>query len=264
MPLDLKRLQRGYAENALVDIGADGVEPRPPADLAAAIVAAGVAPERRLAIHRNHFATTLVDALGGVFEATRALVGADYFDAFALRFARAWPPSSPCLFEYGADLPEALNAAPGMASLAYVVEVARLEWAMHESFHAPAAAPLNPTRLAAVDRDDLAGVRFTPHPTLRLFQADFPVDRLWRDARAGDVAADALDGGSVRLLMTRPGLDVEMERLPDGLYRLIAALAEGATLGAAAAAAASAQDFDFGDALGDCLGRGVFADQLAA
>jgi len=260
---DLADLQREFRQNALSDIDAAGVEPPAPAMLVAEIVADGLAPERRLAIHRNHYATTLVEALGGIFEAARALVGADYFEAFARRHARARPPAGPCLFEYGAALPDALADAPGMADHGYVADVARLEWAMHESFHAPAAAALSPTRLTATPSDRLADVRLTLHPTVRLIAADFPVDALWRAARSGDVSPDDLKGPPAWLVLSRPAFDVSMEGASVGQYRLLAALSDGASLGQAVEAAAAVDEtFDFGETLGDCLRQGVFADEL--
>ena len=263
MPLDLTALQQGFSQNALADIHPDGAEPDAPAALVAAIEAHGVDASKRLQIHRNHFATTLVESLAGIFEATRALVGADFFDSFALRFARAHPPNGPCLFEYGGGFADALAAAPGMADHPYVVTIARLEWAMHESFHAPAAIALSPSRLSAVVPEDLAEVRLTPHPTLRLIAAPFPADELWQATRTGDIDPELLNGPATCLLLLRPDLDVQMERLPEGPFALLSALTAGASLGeAAATTAAAVEDFDFSEALGACLARGVFADAI--
>lgn len=259
----LADLQRQFRQNALADIDAAGVEPTAPAMLVAGIVADGLDPERRLAIHRNHYATTLVEALGGIYEVARILVGPDYFDAFARRYARARPPAGPCLFEYGVELPDVLADAPGMTDHGYVADIARLEWAMHESFHAPAADVLPPTRLTATPSDRLADVRLTLHPTVRLIAADFPVDGLWRAARSGDVSPDDLKGPPAWLILARPGFDVAMEAASAGCFRLLAALSGGASLGQAAEAAATADEtFDFGEALGNCLRQGVFADEL--
>lgn len=261
--LGLATLQAAFGQNALADIGADGIEPPAPAQLVADIVDDGLAPDRRLAIHRNHYATTLVEGLAGVFEAVRALVGPEYFDAFALRFARAHPPQGPCLFEYGAALPALIADAPGMADHGYVADVARLEWAMHESFHAPAAPPLSPTRLTATPSESLAAARLKLHPTARLFQAEFPADRLWRAARAGDVSADDLQGPPARILLARPDLDVSMTVLSAGHFAFIAAIDAGARLDEAAEKAAEADAlFDFGEVLGGCLTDGVFADEI--
>lgn len=263
MPPDLARLQDGFRLNALAATAPSGADPSPPAELLAVVNAAGAPAERRLRIHRNHFAATLVDALAGVFAATRALVGEDYFASFALRLARARPPASPCLFEYGADLPQALAEAPGLEAHGYVVDVARLEWAMHASFHAPAADVLAPARLAAIPADRVAGVRLRPLPSLRLVEAPFPVDDLWRQARAGAVDPATLGGDATWLVLRRPDLDVVMERATPATYALLDALRQGHALGdAAAAAAARVADFDFTAALGDCLSLGVLTDHI--
>ena len=86
MQPDLSTLQADFRATVLADIGADGTEPKPPEALLAAVNANGIPPERHLAIHRNHFATTLIDSLGGVFEATRALLRPEFFDAFAKHY----------------------------------------------------------------------------------------------------------------------------------------------------------------------------------
>lgn len=259
----LTDLQAAFRQNALADIDAGGTEPPAPAALTASIVADGLSPERRLAIHRNHYAQTLVEALAGVFEAVRALVGSEYFDAFALRFARAEPAAGPCLFEYGAAFPAAIAAAPGMEAHGYVADVARLEWAMHESFHAPAAAPLSPSRLTAIPSENMAGARLRLHPTVRLHQAEIPTGQLWRAARDGAVSPEVLQGDPARILLSRPALDVSMEILSEGRYALLAAIKDGEPLGQAVAAATSADPtFDFGEELGACLADGVFADEV--
>ncbi len=260
---DLLSLQGAFARNALDDIDAAGVEPAPPPLLLESVAARGVPVERRLAIHRNHYATSLVESLAGIFAATRALVGPGYFDAFARRFVRATPPRGPCLFEYGAGFPEALAAGPGMAGHGYVAAVARLEWAMHESFHAPAGPSLAPSRLTSVPSDAMTDIRLRLHATARLFQADFPVDRLWRAALDGAAEAALLQGPAATVLLIRPDLDVEMHGLEPGTHALLAALAGGATLGQAAAAAMEAETgFDFGAVLQWALVQGVFADVI--
>lgn len=262
MPPDLREIQAGFRLNALEESDADGTPPRPPESLLAAINADGLAPERRLAIHRNHFAATVPEALAGVYEATRGLLGDAFFDSFALRYARRRPPAGPCLFEYGEDLPDRLQEAPGMAELGYVIDVARLEWAMHASFHAPAATPFAASKLAAVPTEAVGGVRLALCPSVRLLSFEFPADELWRQARAGEVDPAILSRPGVNLLLNRPDLDVEMRCIDTGMHHLLDAVSSGATLAEAAAAGGAADPtFDFAAALGDCLGNGIFADQ---
>ena len=260
MPLDLIALQADFRTNALAHAGVDGAPPHPPTPLVAAIRADGIPAASRLNIHRNHYAVTLTDALAGIYGATRALVGAAYFDSLALRYARAHPPVSPCLFEYGAGLARALADGPGMAEHAYAIDVARLEWAMHESLHAPAAAALTPGRMAAVPEGDLPNVRLTPHPTLRLLRAPFPVHRLWQGVQAGDVGPNLLSGQAACLALWRPGFDVLLEAMDAPTFRTWTRLAASLPLGDVAAAAADEGDADWSQGLGLGLRLGLFAE----
>ena len=253
-PLPLTRLQAGFAQNALVDSGLDGAQPPPASDLAAAILANGIAAEDRLAIHRNHFAASIVGALAGIFEATRALVGEDFFESAARRFARAMPPTSPCLFEYGADFPPALKEIPALKALPAIPAVAKLEWAMHESFHAPAAPILTAKDLAAVSAEALADLSLKLHPTLRIVEADFPVDALWAAAITGDVAGDETAGAPVKLMLTRPCLDVGLIRIDGPTAAFLDRLRGGAAFGAAA----ETEGFDLAAVLPMLLERGAF------
>jgi hypothetical protein len=260
MQPSLATLQADFRATVLGGVSADGAEPQPPAALLEAVNADGIPAERRLAIHRNHFATTLSEALGGVFEATRALLGAAYFDAFARRYVRANPPSAAGIFEYGGDLPAALAAAPGLADHGYVMDVARLEWAMHESFHAPAAGRLEPTRLTAVPSAEIANASLEAHPTVRLIEAAFPVHILWRGALDNAVDGGMVSGDPAYLIMSRPDLDVELAPLEPATFAFLSALFEGQSIGAAVELAAAQGEFDFGETLGNCLAQTVFAD----
>lgn len=260
MQPDLKTLQAHFRQTVLADIDSAGAEPEPPPALLAAINDAGIPATRRLAIHRNHFAATLTEGLGGIFEATRALLGPDFFDAFTRRFIRAHPPREPSLFRYGAAFPDALLAAPGLADHGYVIDVARLEWAMHESFHAPAAPKLEATRLTALPAEQISGAVLQPHPTVRMIQAAFPVDVFWRGARDNAVDGAMLEGAPTFLLLSRPDLDVEMAPLTAAGFAFLTALFDGQPIAYAAGTAADAGEFDLGKILGACLAQTVFAD----
>ena len=72
----------------------------------------------------------------------RKLVGDEFFAAMAGVFLRAHPPRSRMLMLYGDGLPAFLAEFPPVAQLGYLPDVARLEQAMRESYHAADSAPL--------------------------------------------------------------------------------------------------------------------------
>ena len=95
------------------------------------IVGAGLAPAQRLNIHRNTMLGTLANALRVSFPAVHRLVGADFFEGAAQIFAREQPPRSADLDAYGAEFPGFLQRFGPASTLAYLADVARLEWAVN-------------------------------------------------------------------------------------------------------------------------------------
>jgi hypothetical protein len=115
------------------------------------IAADGLDGAKRLDIYHNTMTTALVRALRLSYPAVHYLVGADFFEGAARIFIDQSPPRSAWLDEYGADFPEFLARLPQAASLAYLADVARLEWLINCVLHAPQARPLELARLAQLD-----------------------------------------------------------------------------------------------------------------
>ena len=209
---------------------------RDDAEAAAWIVAEGIDPEVRLGIYRNTFASVLTNALRLSFPATHRLVAAECFEDAAHLFFEAQPPQSANLDDYGVGFPEFLARLPSVAALAYLPDVARLEWAVSRALHAPNAEPLDLGRLSALSTDERARVRFAPHPSAGLVRADHPADSIWRAVLAqDDVALAAIDpaSGSVWLLVHRAEAGVVVVRLSEAAWRFTAALFAGRPLLAA-------------------------------
>ena len=200
------------------------------------IVDDGLGPERRLSVYRNTFASNLTGALRLSYPAVQRLVGDEFFGGAARIFVHERPPVSAYLDEYGAEFTEFLARFPPAASLAYLADVARLEWAVSRALHAPDAEPLDVTRLAALEQSDHDRVRFVPNPSVRLVSADYPVDAIWRAVLTQDDAAlGAVDlaTGPVWLLVQRLASGVEVRRVDEGPWRFAAALFAGQSLSAA-------------------------------
>lgn len=203
--------------------------------LAAVVAGNGIAAERRIAIHRNHYRLTLVDALAATFPLLRQVVGADFFGQLARGFIQVSPPRSPCLFEYGADLPGFIEALPQARSLPYLADLARFEWAVCTACHAIDASVADLGRLAGLLPEDLGALRLAPHPSLTLLRSAFPLIDIWTVARP-DAPAEAradLSTGGVCLAIFRQGDDAVWRRLDEGAFAALSAIASGVPLGQA-------------------------------
>ena len=200
------------------------------------IVGAGMAPQERLSVYRNTFTQTLTRALRLSYPAVDRLVGAEFFDAAAHDFIALQPPRSSYLDEFGGDFAGFLERFAPAASLPYLGDVARLEWAVSRALHAPDAAPLAIASLGSVDPADHARICFVPHPSVGLVHTVFPADVIWRAVLDDDDAALAaidLSSGPAWLLVQRGPSDVELTRLYEEPWRFVSALCAGCPLGLA-------------------------------
>jgi hypothetical protein len=229
-------------------------------DRAAAAMLAHDVGADRFNIYRNTFVTGVTKALRLTFPAVHRLVGADFFDGAAARFIAQDPPHAAYLDEYGAEFPEFLRSFEPAATLVYLGDVARLEWAVSRALHAPDVEPLDLNRLAALAPQDQVRVCLVPHPSVGLLCADYPVDAIWPGVLDGDdaaLAAVALDTGAVRLLVERRATGVEVSRIDEAAWCFASALFDGWSVEEAVAAAAGAS----ADALlAEHLAAGRFVD----
>lgn len=223
----LSELQRLIGQSLLHGAGSDALH---------SVAADGLDPGARLSIYRNTATATLVKALQLSFPAIQALVGPEFFEGAARRFIEAEPPRGAWLDAYGSTFPDFLAELPQAASLAYLPDTARLEWAVTSVLHAPDAPTLDLGSLARRQASQPGDLRFVPHPAVRLLRAAFPVDAIWRAVLDHDDAAlAAIDPttGPVWLRIQRTPLGPAAERLSEAQWRFACALFAGQALSAA-------------------------------
>lgn len=215
---------------------------------------------RRYNIYRNNVTVSLVDALAAIYPAVQRITGVDFFRAMARFHVRACPPRSPLLFEYGRDFPTFIEQYEYAKALPYLTDVARLERAWLDAYHAADVEPLQPSAFASLPPDKLADVVLTPHPATRIIRSDyssvslFAAYRTERDPPASLHIADREDA-----LITRPGLDVIVQYLPPGQSTFLEALISGHSLGQAAAMALEDSNaFDIATGIAGLIEAGAF------
>lgn len=202
----------------------------------------GSDPGRRFAVYRNNVIASLVDALAQTFPVVQALVGDEFFRAMAAVFVRQSPPRSPVLLRHGAAFPDFVAGFPPAAPLPWLADVARLELARVEAYHAADAEPLAPE---AITRALAAGERIgelcpRPHPSLRLVRSPYPVASIWA-AHQGQGALEEVDLASGECaLVLRPRLDVVVLPCDEATFAFAEAMQQGRSFAASAEAAASA------------------------
>ena len=222
MPPCLSELQRAFGA-ALVDGDTTALAPW--------IAARGIDPSARLRIYRHANLAIHVEALMSSFLAVTRLLGEDCFDGLATRHAAWVGSSSGNLQEYGADFPGFLALQPELAAVAWVAEVARLEWLRQEVALAAPGIDIDPVALMlALARSNDPRVHLQPH--LRVCDTSVPALDLWRFAMDQAPAA-APDTGSQHVLLWRTDEGIAMHAVEPALARFARALQEGDRMTAA-------------------------------
>ncbi len=204
---------------------------------------------RRFDVYRNNVVSSLIDALEVGFPAVQKLIGPTNFRAIMGVFLRQHPPQEPMIAVYGAMLPGFLAQFPPLAHLGYLPDVARLEQALRESYHAADCTPLDPAILQNLPPETLLSARITLTPALRIIRSRWPVHAIW--AYNLQDGAPKPSGVPQDVIVTRPAYDPQMAVAGPGGAAFTTSLASGAPVGAAHdAALAEAPGFDLPAILG--------------
>lgn len=222
---------------------------------------AGVTPSGRLDVHRNNIRVGLVEALREAYPVTERLVGEAFFRAMAGAFVADHLPDSPVLLTYGAGFPAFIGTFDPAAGLPYLPDVARLERARLEAYHAADANALGPQALSGVRTEALDALRLTLHPATRIVTSPWPIQPIWETNTYDDAVRPVdLGSGGGTVLVTRPVLQVYAQCLPGRADVFIDALETGQSLPEAAGAAADADpSFDLTTVLRALLITGALA-----
>lgn len=242
----LGRLQRDFAAAAQ----GEGVEA-----FAALLAGEPSLARRRLAIYGRAIAANRVRALRNAFPVVARLVGEAFLDEAARRFAIASPPAEADLNRYGAGFPGFLAAYPPGLGLGWLGDVARLEWACHESSMAADAPGFDFEALARVPESAQPGLRFAFHPAVRLVRSPWPVLAIWEANQPGRDGTPERDEGADDVLVWRGGADVRAALLVPPEADFVASLLEGACLDEAAAP----PGWDFSPVLARLAAEGLLA-----
>jgi hypothetical protein len=215
---------------------------------------------RRFAVYKNNVFVGLTEALRAGFPCVARIVGDEFFMAMARVFAAGTPPSSPVLLHYGAGFPEFIEAFPPAASLPYLADVARVERAATEAYHASDATALTADAFAGIPPEKSPSLRFRLHPSVRMVRSRFPAYTIWR-MNLPDGTPAAVDlSESQDMIVLRPDAEVDARQVSTVSYDFVSSLGCGMTLSQAMEAALAADpQFDLSAHLRELIRMGAFA-----
>lgn len=217
---------------------------------------------KRFAVYRNNVHVGLVGALRSKFPIVARLVGEEFFTAMARVFVGIDKPASPLLVEYGGHFPDFIAGFEPARMVPYLAEIARLEIAWTEAYHAADCPPLTIADVGAVAPADVLSLSFTPHPAAHLVVSDYPVGSIWSANQSAEVAPVKARGPEA-VLITRPDVNVTLRVIAAADQMFCSELLHGSSVGDAAASVLETKpDFDLGSALVGLISTGAFASPI--
>ena len=183
---------------------------------------------RRFSVYRNNVVVGLIDALKQSFPAVTRIVGDDFMRAMARIYVVQQPPNSPILLNYGEGFADFIDGFEPVSTLPYLADVARMERAWHEAYHASDATAFDPSTLAGLVPDDFERLVFNPHPSLRLVTSAYPALIIWQMNLDGAEPRPIDLSIGEKAIFLRPQLEVEAREVSASAFAFTQELARGA------------------------------------
>jgi uncharacterized protein (UPF0276 family) len=188
----------------------------------------------RLGIYRGNLASAWRRALASSYPVLRRLLGDERFDGLARAYGRVHPARDPDLNRYGAGLADFVEAGEAGTEPAWLPDLARLEWLVHEAWYAPDAADGKPLAvLANLGPQQFEASRAILHPSLRLLASHWAVAACWLAHQPDGAAVPDDMRGPGHALVLRARWRVTVRETGAAEHAALARLAAGACFGAA-------------------------------
>ncbi len=199
----------------------------------------GIAPGQRVQIYQNAVASILEEALATAFPIVRALIGEACFSVVAEAFKHEHPPQHGNLQVYGEGFVDFLRGWPATLELAYLPDVAAIEWARQSALLAADRTALSATAMANAAE---AGTVLLLHPSVRLLDLATHALDIWRWCQAPETSNPPITAGPQSVLVWRSGSAIACVEMDSAGARLVQMIRAGNALDAAITAAVEYAD----------------------
>lgn len=194
-------------------------------------------PAKRVGIYHGMYLLRMRDALATDYPGLEHFLGSEGFAELVRDYVQVYPSRSYSLNRLGDRLPEFLMNRGERARRGFLVDLARLELAVTESFDAPEAAPLAEAQVASLGAEDWEHVVLEPVPSLRLVALRYNANDYLQSLKEEDHGHPRPRLRGAFVAVYRRDYAVYRHALARPAYELLSDVAGGAPLGAAIKAA---------------------------
>jgi hypothetical protein len=129
----------------------------------------------RIGIYADAYFHRLLECLGEDFPTTLAVLGTDNFAALVKEYLLEHPPTEPSILYAGLYLADFLNDHPFAERWPFIADLARLERAVLDVFHAADAPVLSLETLHVVPSEELPALKLRSHPAVEIVHSEWRI-----------------------------------------------------------------------------------------
>jgi len=129
----------------------------------------------RIGIYADAYFHRLLECLGEDFPTTLAVLGTDNFAALVKEYLLEHPPTEPSILYAGLYLADFLNDHPFAERWPFIADLARLERAVLDVFHAADAPVLSLETLHVVPSEEWPALKFRTHPAVEIVHSEWRI-----------------------------------------------------------------------------------------
>ncbi|MEO0443102.1 MAG: DNA-binding domain-containing protein [Pseudomonadota bacterium] len=214
----------------------------------------------RFAVYQNNVFYSLSQALSDLYPVVKQLVGDDFFNGLAQAYIRQYPPSRAAMVYFGEGFSEFLANFEHAQSLPYLVDIAALELARHQSYHAADEVVLSAGDFATIEAAAFEQATLKLQASFKLISSAFPIFSIW-DSHQQNSAATTIELNEPQwVLIVRHDYQLQTFNVDPGTYRFYHGLDQGLSVADAVTYAVEACDYDIAAAIHLGIGNGFFSD----
>ena len=135
--------------------------------------------EQRVGIYRNSVHGILWQYLASLYPVCNQLVGEKFFEGFSDLFIDQHPPGTPFLADYGDGFSAFMREHDAFAKIRWINQVAELEWARHQAWHATNQLVTDFSLLATLTEEQQLSAQFQLPDSMQILHSPYAIHQVW-------------------------------------------------------------------------------------
>jgi hypothetical protein len=213
----------------------------------------------RLEVYRNNVFGNFRSVLEMVYPTVLELVGDDVFENLCVKYRQKYPSPSGNLDDYGQFFPKLINDLKNEHKLAYLKDIANLEWKFHRAYFVRNVTDFQIEKFQKLKEEELCEVKFKLHPSCVLISSKYPIFSIWESVDSKQ-KLNLKNLPKEFVLIERAGFDSSIQNLCETEFLFLKHIKKGQNFYQIyEEISAKFPDFDIGSVMNKFISNGVIA-----